>query len=111
MKKLITLMLSCVIAACFSVAAFAAEVLDMGYYAILKDKFSPTDSLIMNHLVKYANQNPNYYPSITYTQHIRTSLMNIRQVATISALASTLPQWPTRLKNPVMAGRKSPLMI
>lgn len=61
MKKLITLMLSCVIAACFSVAAFAAEVLNMGYYAILKDKFSPTDSLIMNHLVKYANQNPNYY--------------------------------------------------
>lgn len=111
MKKLITLMLSCVIAACFSVAAFAAEVLDMGYYAILKDKFSPTDSLIMNHLVKYANQNPNYYRFYhVYATHTH-ELDEYTPSRDYISLSIKLPQWPTRLKNQVMAGRKSPLMI
>lgn len=61
MKKLITIMLSFVLALCFSVSAFASEMTHIGYYAILKDKFSPTDPLITNHLVKYVGQNPEYY--------------------------------------------------
>ena len=61
MKKLITIMLSFVMALCFSISAFAAEVIDVGYYAIPKDKFSPTDPLIMNHLVRYDYQNSQYY--------------------------------------------------
>lgn len=61
MKKIITIMLSFVLALCFSVTAFAANPVHIGYYAILKDKFSPTDPLIMNHLVKYVGQNPEYY--------------------------------------------------
>lgn len=61
MKKLITIMLSFLLALCFCASAFAANTVHIGYYAILKDKFSPTDPLIMNHLVKYVGQNPQYY--------------------------------------------------
>ena len=70
MKKIITIMLTFIFMLCFSVAAFASQLYDVGYYAILKDRFSPTDPLITNHLVKYVGQNPEYYRFFqVYTSH------------------------------------------
>lgn len=61
MKKIITIMLTFVFMLCFSVAAFAAQTYNIGYYAIPKANFSPKDPLIMNKLVRYDGQNPQYY--------------------------------------------------
>lgn len=104
MKKIITIIMSFILALCISSAALASGLIHVGYYAILKDKFSPTDPLLPNHLVRYVGQNPEYYrfysvytshnhDSDTYTQYRESMSLSICTVSLMEPVEKVNGKW------------------
>lgn len=104
MKKITTFILSLVLMLCMSSVALAGDMIHVGYYAILKDKYSPTDPLILNHVVRYVGQNPQYYRFFDvytmhdheldiYTRHRESISLSIYAIASLNPVEKINGTW------------------